>query len=276
MSTVTVRRARLEDGPIVAKLFLELGVEEVPPGPERFAQEMCARTFVAEVDGEVLGYLYEQTLSDSGYVRHVVASPKARRSGIGGALFRAAKLHFRASGCTSVRLNVKPDNHAAIALYEREGLRAAYASRSVAFTFTRIPGAKIQGLRPCVLEPSDDARTEATFSLPRGQIAQMRGMPGRLVLGVLDERERPTSDSVAASELPVVGVACFDPNFPGSFPFRARSLEAAEALLDACRTHALGDAMNVVVEDDDALSTWLLSQGARSTLEIVHYVGALD
>lgn len=272
MSTVMVRRARLEDGPVVAKLFLELGVEEVPPGPERFAKEMCARTFVAETDGEVLGYLYEQTLSDSGYVRHVVASPKARRTGIGQALFRAAKTHFRAAGCTTVRLNVKPDNHAAIALYEREGLRAAYASRSVAFTFSRIPGTKVAGVRTGLLEARDDARAEAAFGLPRGQLAQMRAMPGRVVLGAMDERTPAATDGDA----PVVGVACFDPKFPGSFPFRARTLEAAEALLDACRAHALGDAMNVVVEDDEALSAWLLSRGARSTLEIVHYVGALD
>jgi hypothetical protein len=100
----------------------------------------------------------------------------------------------------------------------------------------------------------------------------MRAMPGRIVLGAWDERAPNTTESAT----PIVGVACFDPKFPGSFPFRARTIEAAEALLDACRAHALGDAMNVVVEDDEALSTWLLARGARSTLELAHYVGALD
>lgn len=45
----------------------------------------------------------------------------ARGTGLGGALLAAAEADARARGCTSMRLEVRVDNPAAIALYERRG-----------------------------------------------------------------------------------------------------------------------------------------------------------
>lgn len=45
----------------------------------------------------------------------------ARGSGVGGALLAAAEADARARGCDSMRLEVRIDNPAAIALYERRG-----------------------------------------------------------------------------------------------------------------------------------------------------------
>lgn len=45
----------------------------------------------------------------------------ARGTGIGGALLAAAEADARARGCESMRLEVRIDNPAAIALYERRG-----------------------------------------------------------------------------------------------------------------------------------------------------------
>jgi len=45
----------------------------------------------------------------------------ARGTGLGGALLAAAESDARARGCTAMRLEVRADNPAAIALYERRG-----------------------------------------------------------------------------------------------------------------------------------------------------------
>ncbi|HKT42923.1 MAG TPA: N-acetyltransferase [Rhodanobacteraceae bacterium] len=47
----------------------------------------------------------------------------ARGTGLGGALLAAAETDARTRGCTSMRLEVRSDNPAAIALYERRGYR---------------------------------------------------------------------------------------------------------------------------------------------------------
>jgi ribosomal-protein-alanine acetyltransferase len=49
--------------------------------------------------------------------------PDARGTGTGRALLRAAEDAAREHGCVSMRLEVRPDNRAAIALYEAEGYR---------------------------------------------------------------------------------------------------------------------------------------------------------
>lgn len=47
----------------------------------------------------------------------------ARGTGLGGALLASAETDARTRGCTSMRLEVRSDNPAAIALYERRGYR---------------------------------------------------------------------------------------------------------------------------------------------------------
>lgn len=59
----------------------------------------------------------------------LAVAAQARGEGLGGALVAAAEADALARGCTSMGLEVRPDNAAALALYERCG----YASR------TRVP-----------------------------------------------------------------------------------------------------------------------------------------
>lgn len=109
---------------------------------------------------------------------------------------------------------------------------------------------------------------EDAFGLPRGTLSGSRQYPGRVVLRLVD---------VAAPGEPRVGVASFDPHFPGSFPFRVADPTYARALFEGIRPHALPRFFHVglVVEDDDALARMLVEHGARVRLEIVHYEGAL-
>lgn len=267
MSGLLLRRADDDDHADVAQLFLELETGEPAPSRERYRSELRDGTWIAEFDGRVAGYLYAQTLDDTGYVRHVATAPWARRRGVGRALFRRATAQFREAACTTVRLNVKPENHAATALYRAEGLAPAYRSRVVRFHFTALPGAPREGVVGGLLDARRDAEAEARFALPCGQVSSARAL-GKVILGLL----RPSA-SGAASDL--VGVACFDPAFPGAFPFRVIESSLGPALLDACRMHALVDEVQLVIEDDEALGDWLVGEGAETRFDLEHYVGAL-
>jgi hypothetical protein len=74
-----------------------------------------------------------------------------------------------------------------------------------------------------------------------------------------------------------VGLACFDPAFPGAFPFAAARPGLAAPLLRAIAPHARpGDtSLQVVVERDDALVDALRAAGAEIRMRLVHYIGPL-
>ncbi|HQY60166.1 MAG: GNAT family N-acetyltransferase [Myxococcales bacterium] len=267
MTSLVVRDAREADHEAVAALFLELETREPPPGRERYVAELLRGTQVAELDGRVAGYVYAEVLADAGYVRHVATAPWARRRGVARALFRSAKRRFREAGCASVRLNVKPDNHPAIALYRDEGLAPAYRSRVMRFSLTAIPGNPREGVVGGLLDAGRDAEAEDRFKLPRGQLTSARER-GRVMVALL--RPEPARATPA-----IVGVACFDPSFPGAFPFRVTESTLGSALLDACRMHATVDELQLVIEDDEALGDWLAAEGAETRFDLDHFVGAL-
>lgn len=72
-----------------------------------------------------------------------------------------------------------------------------------------------------------------------------------------------------------VGVASFDPSYPGAFPFRVRTPGLAPWLFEAMRPYARPEMpdVQVVVEGDEALVERLLAHGGVPTLSIVHMVG---
>jgi hypothetical protein len=75
----------------------------------------------------------------------------------------------------------------------------------------------------------------------------------------------------------MLGVACFDPDLPGAFPFRVARPTLARPLLEACCRLARSDLdyMQVVVEDDAPLAELLVGAGANVSVEITHYAGQL-
>jgi len=54
-------------------------------------------------------------------VQTIAVAPSAQGRGLGGTLLEALVEHARAAGATSMLLEVRADNVAAIALYERHG-----------------------------------------------------------------------------------------------------------------------------------------------------------
>lgn len=264
-----LRPARAEDYAAYARLFLELGVPDPAPGAARFTDELMDRVLVCDDAGELLGYVAFELVGREGFIRNLVVAPSARGRGVGTALMLAAAAELRRRGATGHwRLNVKVDNAPAIGLYERLGLRAEYGSVAMLVpwqTVARLPTpASDRAWGPATLvEPDDDEALEQALGLRPGRLQQAR-QRGCILLQLGDERAP-------------LGVAAFDPTFPGAFPFRVADASLAAPLLRALAVHARpGDnALQLVVEDDEALARALLAAGATERYRLLNYAGPL-
>ena len=202
------------------------------------------------------------------HVVHVVVASTHRARGVGRALMNAMRERARAAGLERWMLNVKPDNVAAHALYERCGMRAAHESTSLRFSW-----ADTDRLAPSphvttrVLESADDAAFESALSLSRGELEGFRTVLARTVIG-------------AELEGRAVGVLAFDPSMPGAAPFRVRAPEYARALLEAlrpiARARAEHDHVFTFIEGDPVLQAALEAAGARPVLRVLRMAGQIS
>lgn len=265
-SACTVRPATVDDHAAFARLALELGTGDPIPTADVWAATIMAGTRVATIDGRVVGYCYFQAYHDAGYVRALAVDPAARRRGVARALMRVAADELRAQGLTSWRLNVKPDNVAALALYRSLGLQPAYLAKALQLPWRCLPQLPRYGAAVRVAGADRDAALGNAFALPRGQLTQSRAI-GRTIF------EAVPADQSAA---PILGLANFNPHFPGAFPFRTADPRVAGDLLDAMRALVPDDQrVYLTVEDDQPLAALLLSVGAISRMDIVHLLGPL-
>ena len=81
----------------------------------------CARMLVAVYGGAVCGYVCLILTDENGYIPRVGVLPAYRRRGVATALMDTAESAARVFGCTSLTLEVRESNSAAIALYESLG-----------------------------------------------------------------------------------------------------------------------------------------------------------
>jgi GNAT superfamily N-acetyltransferase len=266
---ISIRPAVDADYQAFTRLFPELGVDDPLPTSSVWASAFVPYTRVATEGAEILGYCYAQQYDDTGYVRHLVVAPAARRRGVARALMQATAHHLRAAGKTGWRLNVGSGNAAAIALYEGLGLQTLYASRVVRVTWAS--ASALPATRAVVHElPSvRDAEIERLFALPRGQLAAARGTT-RLILIATTPTDATAPTGACA------GLAVFSPSFPGAFPFRVLEHGAVRALLEAMRPHVPDQPhVNLVIDDDEALVSRLVAVGAEVRAAVLHLGGAL-
>jgi ribosomal protein S18 acetylase RimI-like enzyme len=259
-----IRAATAADYDAYVALLPELGVDDPTPSRERFGNELVARMTIACEGDEVVGYVLADVMATTGYIRNIVTAPGRRGRGVGRAMMDDMRTRFRVAGATTWCLNVKPDNAAAIALYERCGMRRAFRSCSI-----RV-GRELALPEPpddVVLAPvasAEDEELERAFGLLRGQLETSRV---RLSRRVLQLRHGDTA----------VGVAVFSDSFPGAFPFRTRDPALAAAfvvrLRELCPAGALF--LQVGVEDDEPLRAAIVALGGVVRLEIEHMRGAI-
>lgn len=78
---------------------------------------------VAVCQDTVVGYIGSQTVLDASDILNVAVAPAYRRCGIGRQLLLSLEARLRAGGVTSLSLEVRPSNAAALALYAALGYR---------------------------------------------------------------------------------------------------------------------------------------------------------
>jgi GNAT superfamily N-acetyltransferase len=259
---MSIRPAKADDYGTFARLFPELRVPDAVPTAEKFVRELMPTAFIAEREGRAVGVACWQVLRGAGYLRIIISDPTERRTGIGRELMTAVRVRFIEAGCETFALNVLPENVAAIRLYESFGLRKAWRSRAVSFSWSLLDARPaIHSAR--VIEPDDDAHAEHETGMLPGIVADARAK-GRVLMMI----ERGDQ---------VTGAAVFDPTFPGAFPFRAKTLDDAVSLLHALRPHArpTDEAIAVVTEDQEALGDALVDLGATVRVETMHMRGSL-
>ncbi len=264
------RPATAADYAHFARLMPELATGDTVPAEQVFARDLAPRTILLEDGGKVIGYAYFETFGALGYVRHIVVAPEARGRGAGRALMAEVATRLRAAGCTRWCLNVKPDNRPALKLYTGVGLGRAYESQALRLAWDNLPALPLceRPLEAHVVEPGEDSALEAAFGLPAGSLSSWRGASDFVILALRD---------AGAPYLARLGVCRFSPSFPGAAPFRVSSPELARPLLAGMRRYALPahTEVQLLVEDDPALTRALLAAGAYVRLEIVHMEGAL-
>lgn len=267
---MTLRAALQSDYPAFVALFPELHVDELVPDEAKWWATLGPQTLVIDEHGLVVAYVYFQILAGTGYIRHVVVHPDHRGRGLGLRLLNAVAERLRAAGCTTWCLNVKPDNAAALALYQRVGMRTAYSSAAVRFTWDlvdRLPTCDLS-LTTCRIDPSEDAALERAMGLPQGQLANHRLAPTRIDIRLHDPADPRNLG---------LGLASFVPSFPGAFPFRVARPSLARPLLAGMRTHALPEFnhVQIVIENDAPLLDLLVAHGARIHMTFLHLEGPL-
>lgn len=117
---LTIRRATLEDMEVLLELEQLFPGDRIKKSSFRyFLTRAKADVWVVEEHGQVLGdavVLYRQG-SRSARLYSVVVSPKARGKGVGAKLLTHCEEAAKERGCTTLRLEVREDNDAAINLY---------------------------------------------------------------------------------------------------------------------------------------------------------------
>ena len=263
-----IRPATATDYEAFVRFFPELAVDDPILEERRFIAELVPTTVVAEdQSGTVVGYAYFQIMGDVAYVRHIVTAPETRRRGVGRGLMEVIADRARSEHCTTWCLNVKPQNTAAVALYERMGMDRAFESRALKIAWSKVEN---QGTRPDaliatrIIAPEDDRRVELAMQLVVGQLATARATGDRVLLMLEEANE-------------VVGAAIFHPHFPGAYPFRVARPELAVPLLLAIRPHARNTdtLVNLMVEGQPNVAETLVAAGAIVHLEVVHMKGSL-
>ena len=76
---------------------------------------------IAELDGEVCGFLMAWRVVDQLHVLNIAIAPGLRRRGVGTALLLAAARRARADGLQEITLEVRAGNRAARRFYRRHG-----------------------------------------------------------------------------------------------------------------------------------------------------------
>ena len=122
---ITFRRMTHDDAEAVAAL--ELKCFAMPWSRADFFRELkneLAEYVVGELDKKIVAYAGAWVSFDQAEVMHIAVEPELRGQGVGTILFGELIKAVKKRGATSITLEVRPSNTAAIKLYENFGLKS--------------------------------------------------------------------------------------------------------------------------------------------------------
>ena len=121
---ITFRKMIPEDADAVAEL--ELKCFAMPWSRADFLRENTnelAEYIIGELDKKIVAYAGAWVSFDQAEVMHIAVEPKLRGQGIGTILFGELIKAVKKRGATSITLEVRPSNKAAIELYKGFGFQ---------------------------------------------------------------------------------------------------------------------------------------------------------
>lgn len=117
--SVRVREATVSDIEALCQLETEcFSSPWTAAGFEEFFSNGCSRVLVAEISGEVCGYVGMNLILGEGEITNIAVSGKYRRQGVAAALLCEL---MKTDGLERLMLDVRVSNAAARALYEKFG-----------------------------------------------------------------------------------------------------------------------------------------------------------
>lgn len=123
MDKLNIRRMVLEDPPWVHQI--EVSCFSIPWSEKSFEDEMtknpCARYFVAEVDGKLVGFAGVWLVLDEGHITNIAVLEEYRGKGIGEKLTKHLLQYAANLGVHYVTLEVRKSNMSAQSLYHKLG-----------------------------------------------------------------------------------------------------------------------------------------------------------
>lgn len=125
MDGLILRAMTTDDADAIAAL--EAKCFAMPWSREDFWREVkneLATYIVAELDGKIAAYAGAWVSFNQAEVMNVAVEPELRGKGIGTILFGELIKAVKLRGATSITLEVRPSNTAAIKLYENFGLKS--------------------------------------------------------------------------------------------------------------------------------------------------------
>jgi ribosomal protein S18 acetylase RimI-like enzyme len=127
-SQVGLRHAEPEDHAAIIRVLDEWwgGRQMADMLPRLFFTHFRPTSFIAEVEGEVVGFLtgfVSQSDPSIGYVHFIGVDPERRGLGIGETLYMAFFAAAEGQGCRTVRAVTSPVNRNSIAFHQRIGFR---------------------------------------------------------------------------------------------------------------------------------------------------------
>jgi len=265
-----VRSATQEHYSAFAALWPTLDDPNPPPLMERWESEMMPTSFVAEQDDskKVVGYTWWSAAGSEGQVKYIMVDANYRRRGVATALLDAVARELKGRGCRRWRLHVRPENQAAVALYQKFGLQRCFGAAEVHLTWdilSKLPSENVPS-KCRLVTPDEEAVIESSLvGLFPGVFLEARELGSRIPLQL---RRSDTNE--------LLGCCIFDPAFPGAYPFVCRPAQAKN-LLDEMEKSRDGqrDDFFLLIENQAALVDALVAAGGKIKVNMDCYTGSL-